>query len=317
MPSIWTEPTTHSGTILFAMSKSIQEFSEQYKSVLPNLKTAQNLMCFSDYSGEEEQSKHFVYSFLIINGDKIKKWNLNRLKLRKEFLSDGRRISYKNYRDKLTQKFVDRYLNIVDELEGYIITISVSKDLPTLFDDQASFIFTNPQFDKYSEWSKGTIEKSFRIMHFLSLLISGFSKEYQNLLWITDNDNIAANKDRLKQLTELFAATASQYLNHSLGHLRVATTNSDDRTRSIEDLCAIPDLVAGAYSDQLKTVGDIYHQTPNDIFWMYSPQYQKKTKDLTWWLTTSNKKLCKLFFKINKGVEKNQSVSFYHFYNRG
>ena len=316
MTTLWTEPTTHADTALFAMSNSMREFSEQYKSVLPNLKTAQNLMCFSDYSGEEEQSKHFVYSFLIIDGDKIKNWNLDRLKLREELLSDGRRISYKNYRDKLTQKFVDRYLNIVDELEGYIITVSVSKDLPTLFDDRASFFTANPQFAKYSEWTNDTLEKTFRIMHFLSLFISGFSKEYQNLLWVTDNDSIAANKERLTQLTELFAATASQYLNHSLGHLRVATTNSDDGTRSIEDLCAIPDLVAGAYSDQLKTVGDIYHQTPDDIFWIYTPQYQKKTKDLTWWLATSNKKLCKLCFKINKGVETNHLVSFYHFYNR-
>ena len=93
MTTLWTEPTTHADTALFAMSNSMREFSEQYKSVLPNLKTAQNLMCFSDYSGEEEQSKHFVYSFLIIDGDKIKNWNLDRLKLREEFLTKITEIS--------------------------------------------------------------------------------------------------------------------------------------------------------------------------------------------------------------------------------
>jgi hypothetical protein len=314
--TLWTEPSIHADTAVFGMSKSLREFSEQYKTVLPNLKAAQNLMCFSDYSGEEEEARHSVYSFLIIDADKIRDWNFKRLKLREELLSDGRRVSYKNYRDKLTQKFVDRYLNIVDELEGYIITVSVSKDLPTLFEDRPSFNSANPEFAKYSEWTNDTFEKTLRIMHFLSLFVAGFSKGYQNLLWVTDNDSIAANKERLTQLTKLFANIASHYLTHSLGHLRVATTNSDDGTRSIEDLCAIPDLVAGAYSDQLKTVGDVYHQNPDDTFWIYAPQYKQKTRDLTRWLTTSNKKLCKLCFKINKGVKTDLQVSFYHFYNR-
>lgn len=316
MTTLWTEPTTIADTLLFGMSNSMRDFTKQYKTALPNLKAAQNLMCFSDYSGEEEQSKHFVYSFLIINADQISDWNLQRLKLREELLSDGRRISYKNYRDKLTQKFVDRYLNIADDLEGYIITVSVSKEVPTLFQDTESFISSNPLFAKYADWTKDTLEKTFRIIHFLSLFVSGFAREYQNLLWVTDNDSIAANKERLTQLTELFAMTVSQYLNYSLGHMRVATTNSDDGTRSIEDLCAIPDLVAGAYSDQLKSIGDIYYKTPDDAFWIYSPQYPKKTRDLTWWLATSNKKLCKLCFKINKGLDKQHMVSFYHFHNR-
>jgi hypothetical protein len=316
MTAHWTALTTATDTIFYNISNSMKEFTERYKSVLPNIKTAKNLMCFSDYSGDEENSEHLVYSFLIIDGDNISRWNTERLKLRTELLSDGRRISYKNYRDKLTQKFVDRYLNIADELNGYLITVSINKDINSMFEGGTPFDKSNPQFTKYIEWTSGTIEKTFRIMHILGLFVAGFSSEYQNLLWVTDNDSIAANKERLTQLTELFGAVTSQYLSYSLGHLRVATTQSDDGTRSIEDLCSIADLVAGAYSDQLKTVGNLFNQQPDDTFWIYSPQYKKKTKDLTWWLTTSNKTLCKLCFKINKDEQRRHRVSFYHFYDR-
>jgi hypothetical protein len=298
------------------MNSSMQKFTKEYESVLPKLNAAKDLMCFSDYSGEEKQARHFVYSFLIINADNIKHWNLARLKVRNEILSDGRRVSYKNYRDKLTQKFVENYLGIVDELEGYLITLSVSKEIRSLFEMPNSSLFSNPIFSKYPPWTTDTTERTFRIMHMLGLFVSGLSSQYQNLLWVTDNDSIAPNRERLTQLTELFAMVASQYLNHSLGHLRVATTQSDDGTRSIEDLCAIPDLAAGAYSDQLKTVGEIHCQRQDDTFWIYSPEYQKKTRDLTWWLATSNKKLCKLYFKINNDVNKSNLVSFYHFHSR-
>jgi hypothetical protein len=316
MTTLWTAPTTATETIFNAISNSMKEFTERYESVLPNINTAKNLMCFSDYSGEEENSEYFVYSFLIIDGDNIATWNTERLKLRAELLSDRRRVSYKNYRDKLTQSFVDRYLKIADELNGYLITVSISKDINSMFEGGTPFDKSNPEFAKYGEWTTGTIEKTFRIMHILGLFVAGLSSKYQNLLWVTDNDSIAANKERLTQLTELFGAVASQYLSYSLGHLRVATTQSDDGTRSIEDLCSIADLVAGAYSDQLKTVDHLFNQQPDDTFWIYSPDYKKKTKDLTWWLTTSNKKLCKLCFKINKGEQEKHKVSFYHFHDR-
>ena len=292
------------------------EFTETFKARLPNINTAKTLFCFSDYSGEEEQSNHFVYSFLILNGDNLPEWNKQRQALRNDILSDGRRVSYKNYRDKLSEKFIEKYLEIADDLDGYLITISVSKKLGSIFENNSAIDLTNPDFIKYSSWTKDTIEKTFRIMHFLSLFVSGLSSEYQNLFWITDNDKIAANNERITQLTELFASVMAIYLNHNLGHLKVGTTKSDDGSRLIEDLCSITDLAAGSYSDQHKTIETPSNKDLADIFWIYSPDYKKKTKNLIWWLSTSNKKLCKLCFKITENGDGKSGSSFYHFFNR-
>lgn len=254
MTSLWTSPKIHKNTIFDGMNNSMAQFTSTYGSHLPNIGQAKTLFCFSDYSGEEEQANHSVYSFLIINGDGLMEWDKQRQLIRKNILPDGRRISYKNYRDRLSEKFIKEFLKLADDLNGYLITVSISKKIHSIFDEEAFSNFNSSDFLENSIWSKDTIEKAFRIMHLLSFFISGLSIEHQNLFWITDNDKIAPNNERLTLLTKLFSYVMAIYLNHNMGHLKVGTTKTDDGSRLIEDLCSIPDLAAGSYSDQHKTV---------------------------------------------------------------
>lgn len=292
------------------------DFSARYKSILPDLHSTKSLMCFSDYSGEEEEADFSVYSFLLIGEKKLTEWDKQRQQLRNKILPDDRRISYKNYRDKLSQNYISEYLKIANNLDGYLITISISKNITSLFDNEPPIDLTNPNFEHFNDWTNHTLEKTFRIIHLLGFFVSGFSRKYQNLIWITDNDKIAANKNRLKQLTNLFSYIATEYLKHTLGHMRIGTTSVDDGSRLIEDLCSIPDLAAGAYSDQLKNTEAHFSDENGKIFWMYSPEFKQKTNDLTWWLTTSNKMLSKLYFRIEETEKRQHNVSFYHFYDR-
>jgi hypothetical protein len=71
----------------------------------------------------------------------------------------------------------------------------------------------------------------------------------QDLLWIVDQDEIAANVAQLTQLTKVFARILSNYSTHNLRHIRCGTTLSDDGNLALEDLAAIPDLTAGALSE--------------------------------------------------------------------
>lgn len=315
MNLLWNVPTVIENTIFSHMSNFVAEFAKHYSSKLPNINRSKTLMCFSDYSGEEVKSRYFVYSFLIIDGDNLKVWDEQRRKIRESIIADGRRVSFKNLRDKVGQKFVEDYLKLADQLNGFLITVAISKDIKSIFQNDSPIDLSNPAFLEYTDWTEDSVEKAFRVIHILSLFIAGLSSEYQDVIWITDNDKIAANDDRLDQLTKLFAYVSTYYLNHSLGHLRVGRTQSDDGTRLIEDLCSIPDFAAGAYSDQLKSIGD-FDASEGRVFWLYSPTFKNKTKDLTWWLTTANKTLCRLCFRIERTEDDTQKVSFYHFFNR-
>jgi hypothetical protein len=76
------------------------------------------------------------------------------------------------------------------------------------------------------------------------------------VVWFTDEDDIAANEQRMQELLDLFGEICQQYLPHPLETIRVGTTQSDDGTMDIEDFVAIADLVAGAVSCALTASRD-------------------------------------------------------------
>src|ERR1039457_1632510 len=84
--------------------------------------------------------------------------------------------------------------------------------------------------------------------------IAGLSQKNQDVFWFSDEDEIAANPQRLTLLTKMWANVISNYPVHSLRHLKCGTTRSDDGSNEIEDFAAIPDLVAGALSDLLTSI---------------------------------------------------------------
>lgn len=316
MNNTWNKPSIFKNTIFDSINNSMVNFMSRYDKDIPNLKSAKNLMCFSDYSGEESEANYYLYSFLIIDGDSIGEWDKLRTRIRQEILPDLRRISFKNYRDKLSRKYIHEYLKLANELPGYLFLFAFDKKIKSIFPNDTPINLENPDFKKFNNWTKDTLEKTFRIIHLLSFLVAGLSKENQNFTWITDNDKIAANEERIIQLTELFSYILSSYLNHNLGHIRVGTTSSDDGSRLIEDLCSIPDLAAGAYSDQLKTTKDVFEKNTPNIFWMSLPDFRKKTAELTWWLVSSKKNLCRLCFKFDNIENDKLDFGFYHFFDR-
>lgn len=316
MNNIWNNPTFFEKTIFDGINNSMVNFVKRYEKDIPILMSAKNLMCFSDYSGEESNANYYLYSFLLMDGDNIVEWDKQRTQLRQDILPDNRRISFKNYRDKLSQKYIYEYVKLADKLPGYLFLFAFDKKIVSIFPEDTPINLENPKFQKYHNWTKDTLEKTFRIIHLISFFVAGLSKENQNLIWITDNDKIAANKDRLTQLTELFSYALTSYLKHNLGHIRVGTTLSDDGSRLIEDLCSIPDLAAGAYSDQLKTTKNNFENGMNNVFWIGSPDFKRKTADLTWWLVSTRENLCRLCFKFDYIENDRVNVGFYHFFDR-
>lgn len=152
-------------------------------------------------------------------------------------------------------------------------------------------------------------------MHFAAFLTAGLSSSSQNVLWFSDEDNIAANFSRLTQLTNVFAYILSNYLKHDLAHIRCGTTKNDDGSLLIEDLTSIPDLVAGAISEQLIISED--EPEFEDIFWVMRPGYTSKTNSITWWLSNENHPLKRYFCMIKPLKESTAlNVSWFHFYNQ-
>jgi hypothetical protein len=99
-------------------------------------------------------------------------------------------------------------------------------------------------------WKPNVQERLLRVLHLSAFLLSGLSVPGQDVLWIIDEDDIAANVTKLTDLTELFARALSSYSSHTLGHIRCGTTaTADDGGLALEDLTAIADLTTGALGE--------------------------------------------------------------------
>ena len=236
-----------------------------------------------------------------------------RIQIRQKIFSDSRRISFKNLGDKQRKRALEPILEAANTLNGLSFSIAINKKCKSLFSGDYPLDIKNPDFVQYKKWKRDVLEKAFIIVRILGFLIAGLSKSGQNIFWFTDEDNIASNDQRICELTTW---VSSNYVKFPLGHLRCGTSRCDDGTRQIEDFLAIPDLIGGALSEQLKRKSDKSIDIPG-VFWMYRGDFSEKTKIITWWYSKCNFPLKRMFFLINpsrKGM--GDEISFYHFHNQ-
>jgi hypothetical protein len=303
-------------TIFDILNRNIIELQRNNPDSLPNLRAGRVMLLGSDYSGESFDAPYLVYSFLLTTIEAWAKWEPMRLEIRQKLLSDGRRMSFKRLGDFQRNQALLPLLKAANHLEGLSFSIAINKRCESLFEGESPLDLGNQDFESYRKWKKGILEKAFVIINFLTFLIAGLSKPGQDVLWFTDEDSIAANDQRVCELTNLFAWISSQYIKFSLGHCRCGTSRCDDGTRQIEDFLAIPDLIAGSLSEQMKLQSTGFPILPG-VFWMHRGDFSEKARVITWWLSSPKYPLKRLFCMLDPDISGHgHKLSWYHFHDR-
>jgi hypothetical protein len=253
------------------------------------------LVVTSDYGGSHRQSSYEVYSVLLGDLMYCNAWRDARLGVRAGFLADGRRMSYKGLNDRQRRRALIPFLGAADLIPGLCISLAVSKSVDTLFERDVSP--TNPELVDCLSWSRPLFERALRIVHVVSFWIAGLSRPDQDVLWFSDEDEIAANPARLTLLTKVWANVMNNYTVHPLRHLKCGTTKCDDGSKDIEDFAAVPDLVAGALSDLLTPIAGKFR--PGVIVPLRLGAKAKATV-IGHWLSRQNHRLRKVMLVIDK-----------------
>lgn len=197
-------------TIFNSLSESIARWQIIDRQLLPDLSSAASILVASDYSGEHASASYRCYSFLFANLDQSTAWEIVRKKIRSELLPNGRRMAYKKLNDKYCQQALSPLLAAANNIYGLSVTILISKQL-----DRCFFNDTDINSSTLSFWTPVNREKLLTITHLISLFLQGLSTPNQDVLWITDEDDIAANDAKLKRLADVFSNVCSYYLTHS------------------------------------------------------------------------------------------------------
>ena len=235
--------------MLNTISDSIRSEEWRNPELLTTVRQGPSLIVASDYGGEHGSALYSTISMLVADWQFLWYWHEQSQKLRKHILKDSRRLSFKNVIEGRRSRMLVPFLRVCNTIPGLLATFVVDKRIKSFFQDSDDDSEISPDVVDHCKWRPRSFEKLCRVAHFGSLLIAGLSAPHQHVLWVTDEDEITANLTKHREATNVFAHCMSQCLSHPMGHFRLATTKSDDGSRSLEDLVTIPDLAAGSLAE--------------------------------------------------------------------
>lgn len=267
---------------------------------LPNLHEADCLFVASDYSGEHQNASYQTLSFLIADIVACARWVQIWKPSRERLLPDRRRMAYKSLNDRLRAHALLPLLETADRLPGLLATFAFSRSIRSMFTADGRLETSQLEFAPLRKFSAPLAEKFMRVVHVLSVLLAGLSAPGQDVLWVTDEDSIAANPDRVRHLCDALAFASSQCLSHDLQHLRVATSKQDSGDLSLEDLLAIPDLAAGALSLSMDLMFGKRGAPPTGFWLPPSQNVSGKTRRILDWFSDNTQPLRRFVIVIDE-----------------
>lgn len=288
--------------ITHSIDTVIRQLELAHSDSLPDLSLGPTLLMACDYSGQHRGASHEVFSFLLADLQFCWLWDEMRSAVRTTLLKDRRRMSFKALNDRRRRSALVPFLKAADYISGLLCTVLVHKQFYSNLDLVEADRTRLPPY--LQTWPLNSVKKLFWISHLGGLLVAGLSAPGQNLLWFTDEDDIAANVQRITDATSVVAHAASAYLVHPLGHIRFGTTSCDSGDLFLEDIVAIPDLAAGALSE----LPQIRSQAPiSQISVPLRGHVSEKALAITAWLGSGAcPTLHKVVLAVDQGAAKNR-----------
>lgn len=285
--------------VVDAISERIRTEEWRTPGLLTTTNRGPTLLVASDYGGEHRKSGFHSFSFLLADLAYLWYWDEKRTELRRHRLRQGRRLSYKKLQsDSDRARALVPFLRASNTIPGLLITFLISKKIDTLFSSSLEQPDVPPVVER-SHWRSRPFEKLLRVAHLGSLVVSGMLGDGQNLLWVTDRDEIVPNDDRHVEACKLIGHVLGHYLNCNIGRLQLATTRSDDGGHGLEDFASLPDFAAGALAEVVTAMSASGSLSGNDILAPLARDIPEKAHALTVWLADNSFTLKKLAFVID------------------
>lgn len=301
---------------IFSLSESLRIAELQYPETLTPLEIGKMIVA-SDYSGQHKGVTHEAYSFIVTTMPSIDIWLPVLTKFRKEWLTDGRRMSFKNLKEPIRWKALTAYLECIGKLRGNLITILVDKRVGSfMHGGQEAIVKAFPDcFD--SHVNMGTVEKMFRLANFIALILAGFRHENQTSLWISDHDEALDSHEKRENFARLatyvtFGVTGW----HNAKESFFVTTELPHAPEWSEDLASIADLVAGAYCQQSGNLPAFFGIDNWKISYGPNSIKEQRANSILSWLATSKLALRHALLRLELDSQGNIRSSAQAFENK-
>lgn len=222
--------------------------------LLTNVRYGSEVLMASDYGGSHKASKYETFGFLVGSTSGAADWDRLRYKVRRSFASDNRRLAYKKLRSDRDIEWLIAFLDMANYFPGVIVTFLVDKSIKPMLGDYGSIRWFPEMVVAERGWNQRAFRKLSLVANMGGLLLAGLTDTSQDMLWVTDQDEIAPNPTKHNHAGHVIHHYISTFAPDKNGFITFATTELDIGERRHEDAVAIPDLVAGALADSMSRV---------------------------------------------------------------
>ena len=205
------------------------------RSPLPYFGTGKTLLIASDAAGDHA-TPYKVYAFLATAEASLWPWAEAVAEMRSTWLSQRGPMSFKDLNDGCRARALVPFFKTANEIPGLLLVVAMNKTVGELLDERLDRWL----FSELAHWKPAVREELFRSICLVSLLSSGFARPGQDLLWVSDNDDILANADRMREVVPAMSRMVSGLASHPTGRIYLTTPAHDDSNQKLEDLLAIP-----------------------------------------------------------------------------
>ncbi len=267
------------------------------------------LLVGTDSSGMQRGSRYVVVGALVMDMRSSPAWHRDRLRIRRDILRDGRRMSYKNLNDVQRREALVPFLEAADRINGICLLMAFDKRLGRLCTWEGLYERAKLEGIITGKWNQSNLEQMMRTVQLVSTLLAAVAVRGNSIYWISDLDECFATEERKIDTARMMGSFTSEYIKHNLGELGIGTTEIDEGDRLEEDLTAIPDLAAGAVSDLLNRMHQHLGKFP--LVPTFVPTLSNKTDLITSWFFSGKGSLVKLASVVRFVAQKHVQVGFF------
>lgn len=278
----------------FALAGVFEGRLRRWPCLLTQAPRGRQLLMLCDIGGSQKAQPFETYSFLVLDLDQNPYWLQGQAEFRKRVFVQRRRMAFKAMNDGARRRALRPFLQLSEVINGVLVTFAIHKS------ERPEIGFGGAAEDELvALWKPAVIDRLMWMVYLGAFLVSGLSVAGQDVMFILDEDEVAANVPQLTKLTEIFGRAVANQQGPMMGHLRCGTTKSDDGSLALEDLAALPDLAAGATAEfvcAFATEGagplsPLIQRLPLSVSW--------KTRMIMPWALSSGESLARLICLID------------------
>lgn len=238
------------------ISEEISKEEWLHPGLLTDIRRSKEFLLACDFGGSHKDSQYESFAFLAGNIGESGEWDEIRSAIRREYLSDGRRMSFKSLGDALRARSLVPFLRAADVYPGVLVTILVDKKIHSVVGEHRNPDFFPELIVAKRGWTRKGFHRLCLIASVGALIVAGLSAPSQDILWVTDQDEIAANSYKHDHAGWVIWHHIRTYDPKKRGKVVFLTTEGDSGDRRLEDVVAIADLAAGALAQAISLARD-------------------------------------------------------------